>query len=150
MNTQDFDEEEEDLVEIKFVICNACNSKHKKKFDMHIIISHTPYTVETQKVSKEIISWMSTELTTLLNVLPVISEGVRKVLLDTISNQIMLWDLAGEKALAHFGKVLSTLERKWLMHVLNGNILGCIKAKEHNSVEWNDSDWEHVQLHHQE
>ena len=93
---------------------------------------------------------MSTELTTLLDILPVISEGVRKVLLDTVSNQIMLWDLAGKKALAHFGKVLSAEEKNHLMHALNGNILGCSWAREHNSVEWNDSDWEHVQLHRQE
>ena len=88
---------------------------------------------------------MSTELTTLLDVLP-----VRKTLLDTVSNQVMLWDLAGEKALAHFGKVLSAEEKNCLMHALNGNILGCIRAREHNSMEWNDSDWEHVQLHRQE
>ena len=93
---------------------------------------------------------MSNELTTLLDVLPAVSEGIRKVLLNTVSNQIMLRDLAGEKALAHFGKILSPEERNWLMHALNGNILGCIRAREHNSVEWNDSDWEHVQLHHQE
>ena len=111
---------------------------------------HTPYIVETKKVSKEVISWMSSKLTTLLNILPVISKDIRKVLLDTISNQIMLWDLAGENALTHFGKVLSTEERNWLMHTLNGNILGCIRAREHNSAEWNDSNWEHVQLHHQE
>ena len=150
LNTQEFDKEEEDLVEIKFFVCNACNDKHKKKFDMCTIISCTPYVVETQIVSKEIISWVSAELTTLLDVLPVISEETRRALLDTVSNQVMLWDLASEKALAHFGKILSTEERNQLMHALNGNILGCIRAREHNSVEWNDSNWEHVQLHHQE
>ena len=62
----------------------------------------------------------------------------------------MLWDLAGEKALTLFGKILSAEEKNCLMHALNGNILGCIRAREHNSVEWNDSDWEHVQLHCQE
>ena len=93
---------------------------------------------------------MSAELTILLDVLLVVSREIRRALLNTVSNQVMLWDLAGEKALAHFGKVLSTEERNQLMHTLNGNILGCIKAREHNSVEWNDSDWEHVQLHHQE
>ena len=147
LNTQEFDKEEEDLIEIKFFICNTCNDKHKKKFDMHTIISHTPCIVKTKKVSKEVISWMSSELTTLLDVLLVVSKDIRKVLLDTISNQIMLWDLAGEKALTHFRKVLSIEERNQLMHTLNSNILGCIRAREYNSAEWNDSDWEHVQLH---
>ena len=150
MNTQDFDKEEEDLVEIKFFICNTSNKRHKKKFDMRAIISRTPYTVETRTVSKEVVSWMGTKLTTLLDVLPVIPEKIRKTLLDTVPNQVMLWDLASKKALAHFRKVLSTEERNWLMHMLNGNILGCIRAREHNSAEWNDSNWEHVQLHCQE
>ena len=93
---------------------------------------------------------MSNELTTLLDILPAITEDIKKTLLDTLSNQVMLWDLAGEKALAHFGKVLSAEEKNRLMHALNGNILGCIHAREHNSAEWNESDWEHIQLHHQE
>ena len=93
---------------------------------------------------------MSNELTTLLDVLPRVAEDIRQNLLDTVSNQVMLWDLAGEEALAHFGKVLSAEEKNRLMHALNGNILGCIRAREHNSAEWNESNWEHVQLHRQE
>ena len=102
---------------------------------MHTITSCTPYVIETQTVSKEIVSWMSEEFTTLLNILPVISEEIRRTLLDTASNQIMLWDLAGEKALAHLGKILSTEERNQLIHALNGNILGCIRAR--NTTAWN-------------
>ena len=150
LTTQEYDKEDEDFIKIKFIVCTACNEKHKKRFDTCLITSRAPYIVETKTVSKEIVSWMSNELTTLLDILPVVSEGVKKVLLDTVSNQIMLWDLAGKKALAHFGKILSLEEMNQLMHVLNGNILGCIRAREHNSAEWNDSDWEHVQLHHQE
>ena len=150
LETQEFDEEEEDIINIKFFVCEACNGKHKKRFDTRAIIKCTPYVAETQEVSKEIISWMSNKLTTLLDVLPMVAEDIRKNLLDTVSNQVMLWDLAGKKVLAHFGKVLSTEERNHLMHSLNSNILGCIKAREHNSAEWNDSDWEHVQLHCQE
>ena len=93
---------------------------------------------------------MSNELITLLDILPIVTNEIQKNLLNTVSNQVMLWDLAGKKALTHFGKILSNEERNWLMHALNGNILGCIRAREHNSAEWNDSDWEHVQLHHQE
>ena len=74
---------------------------------------------------------MSNELTTLLDILPAVTEDIKKTLLDTLSNQVMLWDLAGEKALAHFGKVLSAEEKNCLMHALNGNILGCIRAREH-------------------
>ena len=125
---QEFDEEEQDLVNLKFFVCSACNDKHKKKFDMRAIIRHSPYIAETKEVSKEIISWMSNELTTLLDILPRVVEDIRRNLLDTVSNQVMLWDLAGEKALAHFGKVLSTKEKNRLMHALNGNILGCIRA----------------------
>ena len=148
--TQEYNEEEEEFIKIKFFVCNACNEKHKKKIDTRQITSQAPYIVETKTVSKEVISWMSNELITPLDILPVISEEVRKVLLNTVSNQIMLWDLAGKKALAHLGKILSPEDRNRLMHALNGNILGCIRAREHNSLEWNDSDWEHVQLHRQE
>ena len=128
LTTQEFDEEEQDLVEIKFFVCNACNDKHKRKFDTCAIIRHSLYIAETKEVSKEIVSWMSNELTTLLDVLPRVAEDIRRSLLDTVSNQVMLWDLAGEKALAHFGKVLSAEEKNQLMHALNGNILGCIHA----------------------
>ena len=74
LNTQEFDEEEEDLVEIKFFICSAYNDKHKKKFDMCTIINRAPYVIETRMVSKEIISWMSNKLVTLLDVLPAVME----------------------------------------------------------------------------
>ena len=150
LETQEFDEEEQDFVNLKFFMCSACNDKHKKKFEMRAIVGCTPYVAETKIVSKEIVSWMSNELTTLLDVLSCVSGEIKKALLDTVSNQVMLWDLAGEKALAHFGKVLSAKEKNRLMHALNSNILGCIRAREHNSAEWNDSDWEHVQLHRQE
>ena len=150
LETQEFDEEEQDFVKIKFFMCSACNDKHKKKFDTRTIVRRTPYVAETKTVSKEIISWMSNELTTLLDVLSCVSEEIKKALLETVSNQVMLWDLADEKALAHFGKVLSAEEKNRLIHALNGNILGCIRAREHNSAEWNDSDWEHIQLHRQE
>ena len=93
---------------------------------------------------------MSNELVTLLEVLSCVSKEIKKALLDMLDNQVMLWDLAGKKALAHFGKVLSAEEKNRLMHALNGNILGCIRAREHQSAEWNNSDWEHVQLHRQE
>ena len=122
IETQEFDEEEEDLVVIKFFVCSACNDKHKKKFDMRAIIRRSPYIVETKEVSKEVVSWMSPELTTLLDVLPVVTGEIRRTLLDTVSNQVMLWDLAGKKALTHFGKVLSAEEKNCLMHALNGNI----------------------------
>ena len=71
LNTQELDEEEEDLVKIKFFVCNTCNNKHRKRFDTHTIISHAPYVTETKTISKEIISWMSDELITLLDILPV-------------------------------------------------------------------------------
>ena len=45
--TQEFDDEEEDFVEIKFFVCNTCNNKHKKRFDMHAIISRAPYVIKT-------------------------------------------------------------------------------------------------------
>ena len=150
LEMQEFDEEEQDLVNIRFFVCSACNNKHKKKFDTRTIVGRTLYVVETKTVSKEVITWMSDELTTLLDLLPAVTEEIKRALLDTLSNQIMLWDLAGEKALTHFGKVLSAKEKNQLMHTLNGNILGCIRAREHNSAEWNESDWEHVQLHRQE
>ena len=111
LSTQEFDKEEQDLVEIKFFVCSACSDKHKRKFDTRAIIGCTPYVVETQTVSKEVITWMSDELTTLLDILPAVMEEIKKTLLDTLSNQVMLWDLAGEKALAHFGKVLSAEEK---------------------------------------
>ena len=111
LTTQEFDEEEQDLVEIKFFVCSACNNKHKRKFDTRAIIGCTPYVVETQTVSKEVITWMSAELLTLLDLLPAVMEDIKKTLLDTLSNQVMLWDLAGEKVLAHFGKVLSAKEK---------------------------------------
>ena len=67
--------------------------------------------METRTVSKEVVTWMSDELTTLLDLLPAVPEDIKKTLLDTLSNQVMLCDLAGEKALAHFGKVLSAEEK---------------------------------------
>ena len=95
LNTQEFDKEEEDLVNIKFFVCNACNDKHRKKFDTCTIISCAPYIIKTKTVSKEIISWMSNELITLLDVLPALTKEIQKNLLNTVSNQIMQWDLAG-------------------------------------------------------
>ena len=122
LETQEFDEEEQDFVIIKLFVCSACNNKHKKQFDTHTIIGHTSYIVETKVVSKEVINWMSDKLITLLDVLSCVSGEVKKALLDMMSNQIMLWDLAGKKALAHFRKILSPEERNRLMHALNGNI----------------------------
>ena len=83
------------MVEIKFFVHDACNNKHKKRFDTCTIINCTPYIIKTKTISKEVISWMSNELTTLLDILPVVTKEIQKALLDTISNQIILWDLAG-------------------------------------------------------
>ena len=101
LNNQEFDEEEEDLIEIKYFVCSACNNKHKRKIDTRTIASCILYLVKTRTVSKEIISWMSNKLITLLDILPTVEGEIRKLLLDTTSNQIMLWNLAGEKVLAH-------------------------------------------------
>ena len=76
LNTQEFNEEEEDLIEIKFFVCNACNEKHKKKFDTRTIVSHALYVIKTKIISKEIISWMSNKLITLLDVLPVVTKEI--------------------------------------------------------------------------
>ena len=111
LETREFGDKEQDFVNVKFFVCEACNDKHKKKFDTHAIIGCIPYVVETKTVSKEVVSEMSNKLTTLLDVLSSVSGEVKKALLDTMSNQMMLWDLAGEKALAHFRKVLSPEER---------------------------------------
>ena len=76
LNTQEFDEEEEDFVKIKFFVCNVCNKKHKKRFNTRTIVSCTPYITKTKIVFKEIISWMSNELITLLDVLPIVTKEI--------------------------------------------------------------------------
>ena len=39
LTTQEYDEEDEDFVKIKFFVCTTCNEKHRKRFDTHLITS---------------------------------------------------------------------------------------------------------------
>ena len=68
------------------------------------------------------------EYKTLIGLLETLEEGpVRRALMNTWSNIVMIWKMNGETALNHHGKVLTVEERNRLQHATNGNIKDAAK-----------------------